>query len=397
VYQQRDSNRLIEEFMLLANMAVAHHIYTAFPKIALLRRHPKPDQRQIDELVKLCKSHGIQFNAQSSKTIHQSLARFPLGSAKREILVQYTMKPMKTARYFCSGSVDEDSFYHYALSVPFYTHFTSPIRRYADVIVHRLLVASLGLDVKVDEKKDDIDYIAKQCNDRKQAAKNAGELSNELFFAIFVRECGPLEDDGFVLAVMDQSVDVFVPALGVTKRVYCKLNPNIKRFEFLKNAERQPARLKLVWAAKKEDGKTPQDIEQTLSVFTKVRVILTTESLTEEKGEKNKHVKVFARLQPPSGAAGVGLKSASSPSQKKSDKTPIVQQIPGHSDVKKKLFPEGKDGGNTNDSSRSGIESDGVIVEEEVLEKDKKDDNSGSENDDVIVEEEEEEEVTDKL
>lgn len=56
---------------------------------------------------------------------------------------------LQMAVYFCTGVLeDETLFRHYALNVPLYTHFTSPIRRYADVIVHRLLAASIGESVK---------------------------------------------------------------------------------------------------------------------------------------------------------------------------------------------------------------------------------------------------------
>jgi len=66
-------------------------------------------------------------------------------NGKLQILMQLCTKPMQKALYFCTGSLkDEALFRHYALSVPFYTHFTSPIRRYPDVMVHRLLAASLG-------------------------------------------------------------------------------------------------------------------------------------------------------------------------------------------------------------------------------------------------------------
>lgn len=59
--------------------------------------------------------------------------------------MQLCCKPMQRAEYFCTGTYDdEEMFRHYALSVPYYTHFTSPIRRYADVMVHRLLSAALG-------------------------------------------------------------------------------------------------------------------------------------------------------------------------------------------------------------------------------------------------------------
>lgn len=346
---------MIEEFMLLANMAVAHHIYTAFPKISLLRRHPKPDQRQLEELVKLCNNHGIQFNIQSSTSIQQSLNKFPLGSAKREILVLYTMKPMKNAVYFCSGSMEEEHFGHYALSVPFYTHFTSPIRRYPDIIVHRLLAASLGIDDKVDEQHYDMDYIAQHCNDRKLAAKHAGELSIELFFAIFVHECGPLEEEGFVSAIMDQSFDVFIPTLGVTKRIFCRFSKSLKRYEHSKDKENNLVSMKLFWAA--EHG---PDIQQTLTIFSEVRVALTTESEVAEKDEKNKRVKVYGRIIPPPGAASA-VKEKQTP---KLTKTAAKVELQPADEVKKTLFASGSNGETVNTTSNS---DDDVIVEEEEI------------------------------
>ena len=53
---------------------------------------------------------------------------------------------MHQAQYFCTGDFDYEEYLHYGLAVPLYTHFTSPIRRYADVLVHRLLAASIDID-----------------------------------------------------------------------------------------------------------------------------------------------------------------------------------------------------------------------------------------------------------
>ena len=62
-----------------------------------------------------------------------------------QVIMQLCCKPMQRAEYFCTGSYEEEEmFRHYALSVPYYTHFTSPIRRYADIMVHRLLSSALG-------------------------------------------------------------------------------------------------------------------------------------------------------------------------------------------------------------------------------------------------------------
>ncbi|NXS12855.1 DI3L2 exonuclease, partial [Neodrepanis coruscans] len=100
----------------------------------------------------------------------------------------HTLPSFQMALYFCTGVLDDETlFRHYALNVPFYTHFTSPIRRYADIVVHRLLSASLGVRSPIKMEKEDIQRQAEHCNDRKMASKRVQELSTDLFFSVFVR------------------------------------------------------------------------------------------------------------------------------------------------------------------------------------------------------------------
>ncbi len=81
-------------------------------------------------------------------------------------------KPMELARYFCAGRAEgESDFAHYALSIDLYTHFTSPIRRYPDVVVHRLLSAALTGDSLSHWTPDDLEKIATHCNERKQVGE----------------------------------------------------------------------------------------------------------------------------------------------------------------------------------------------------------------------------------
>lgn len=386
VHKQRDANKLIEEFMLLANMAIAHHIYAAYPETALLRRHPKPHEKQLEDVIEICKSFGINFNGTSSKTIQESLSQFPLSSPEREVLVNLTMRPMKNAEYFCTGSVEEDQYGHYALCVPLYTHFTSPIRRYADVVVHRLLAASLGIDEPLNQDADVIDMIAGQCNDRKLAAKRASELSNELFFGIFVRESGPLEEDGMILNVMDQSLDILVPQLGVVKRVYLKFCPGVKSFEFTKGEKGKPAEIRLRWSVKLKSGDEPYEEEQILKIFHQVRLILTTESQTENK--RANPFKVMGKLVPKLACGDEYYIPSTSADHKTDEKKnavcssktvhgPISANIRAADDIRKKLFeseqePEGprtsEQGSEICHREAAEIEShssDDVIVESE--------------------------------
>ena len=388
VHKQRDANKLIEEFMLLANMAIAHHIYAAYPETALLRRHPKPHEKQLEDVIEICKSFGINFNGTSSKTIQESLSQFPLSSPEREVLVNLTMRPMKNAEYFCTGSVEEDQYGHYALCVPLYTHFTSPIRRYADVVVHRLLAASLGIDEPLNQDPDVIDMIAGQCNDRKLAAKRASELSNELFFGIFVRESGPLEEDGMILNVMDQSLDILVPQLGVVKRVYLKFCPGVKSFEFTKGEKGKPAEIRLRWSVKLKSGDEPYEEEQILKIFHQVRLILTTESQTENK--RANPFKVMGKLVPKLACGDEYYIPSTSADHKTDEKKnavcssktvhgPISANIRAADDIRKKLFESEQEPEGTR-TSEQGSE----ICHREAAEIE------SHSSDDVIVESEEE-------
>ncbi|XP_008332490.1 DIS3-like exonuclease 2 isoform X2 [Cynoglossus semilaevis] len=272
VYQYRDSNKLVEEFMLLANMATAHHIYGKFPELALLRRHPSPKAKMVDELQELCDQLGINIDLSSAGALNKSLNTTfgddEYSSARKEVLTHLCSRPMQMAMYFCAGVLKNKQFFtHYALNVPLYTHFTSPIRRYADIIVHRLLASSLKCGPHISLSMAEVEMQASRCNDKKTASKRVQELSSELFFGVFVKECGPLDSEAIVMGVLDQSFDVLVLRYGVQKRIYCKSIEGLRTFSHRKVGKK--SELTLVW--KSEDS---GDVEQIISLFTLVQVQL---------------------------------------------------------------------------------------------------------------------------
>ena len=260
VYEYRDSNRMIEEFMLLANMAVAHRIYKSNPKRAILRCHPPPHPIMMEDLSQLCAQYNIPFDITNSLSISNSLTKIcehiEGGEMILPALILMCTKPFQNAKYFCTGSVEDESVYHhYALNVPIYTHFTSPIRRYPDILVHRFLTNSLDKTFEVKGEIDELQAIANICNDKKTAAKKASEQSAELFFNVYVMECGPLHEKGVVVGILDKAVDVLCVRIGIVKRVYCE---QLSLYKYEHEIELLKPRLTLYW---RDDKKIQKENE----------------------------------------------------------------------------------------------------------------------------------------
>ncbi|XP_066477175.1 DIS3-like exonuclease 2 [Tiliqua scincoides] len=292
VYQYRDSNKLVEEFMLLANMAVAHRIYRAFPAQAVLRRHPAPQTKMLNDLTEFCSQMGLEIDCSSAGALHKSLMEAfgedKYADARKEVLTNMFSRPMQMAVYFCSGMLEDKTlFCHYALNVPLYTHFTSPIRRFPDIMVHRLLSASLDSGPAPRMRMEDIQKQADHCNDRKMASKRVQELSADLFFAVFVKECGPLESEAMVMGVLSEAFDVLVLKFGIQKRIYCNALPLVG-FQFQKVGKKP--QLTLMW---EPESLEKDAVPQVITIFTLVDVVLKSD---------NAPLKYSAILKRPDGA-----------------------------------------------------------------------------------------------
>lgn len=277
IYEYRDSNKLVEEFMLLANMAVAHKIHRAFPERALLRRHPPPQTKMLNDLMEFCEQLGLPMDFSSAGALNKSLTETfgddKYSLARKEVLTNMCSRPMQMALYFCAGTLrDPAQFRHYALNVPLYTHFTSPIRRFADVMVHRLLAAALGYREPPDMEPNVLQKRADHCNDRRMASKRVQELSTGLFFAILVKESGPLESEAMVLGVLNQAFDVLVLRYGVQKRIYCNALP-LRSHHFQKVGKKPE--LTLVW---EPEDLEQEPVQQVVTIFSLVEVVLRAEA-----------------------------------------------------------------------------------------------------------------------
>lgn len=214
-----DTNSLVEEFMLLANISAATKIHTAFPQTALLRRHASPPKTNFEELSNQLKiKRGLALRTESSKALADSLdtcvdPQVPFFNTLVRILAT---RCMMSAEYFCSGTQSYADFRHYGLASEIYTHFTSPIRRYADLVAHRQLAAAIGyeqLDPSL-HSKHKLEGICKNINVRHRNAQMAGRASIEYYVGQALKG-RVVDEEGFVMKVFSNGFVVFVPRFGI--------------------------------------------------------------------------------------------------------------------------------------------------------------------------------------
>ncbi|KRT80779.1 hypothetical protein AMK59_5521 [Oryctes borbonicus] len=218
-----ETNSMVEEFMLLANISVAEKILSDFPDCAVLRRHPEPPAINLEPLVKAGKHLGFEMNMESGKKLAESLDKAarddnPYLNTMLRILAT---RCMLQAVYFASGTLQKYEYFHYGLAVPLYTHFTSPIRRYADILVHRLLAISCHADATypdlMDKKKTA--ELCHNMNYRHRMAQYAGRASVALNTHLFFK--GKIQDEkGYILYVRKNALQVLIPKYGLECTLY---------------------------------------------------------------------------------------------------------------------------------------------------------------------------------
>lgn len=168
VKESKESHQLVEEFMLLANRAVAETVgkirVNKKPIPFPYRVHDTPDKEKLLPFIAFAKKYGHVFDIQSPEAIAHSfneMLRDVQGKPEQHVLETLGIRTMAKAVY------TTENIGHYGLGFEHYCHFTSPIRRYPDVLVHRILQEVLGQHIEVDKK---LEAKCKHCSERERAA-----------------------------------------------------------------------------------------------------------------------------------------------------------------------------------------------------------------------------------
>jgi protein SSD1 len=238
IFDSSPATELVEELLYKANAYVAQRLAQALPEKALLRRQAAPNSRRLQTFVERMSALGYDIDFSSSGALQNSLFKVDDNDIRKG-METLLLKSMQRAKYFIAGKMAKHLWPHYSLNLQLYTHFTSPTRRYADIVVHRQLETVLSEGTS--EYTDDLENLVKtteSCNTKKDSAQNAQEQS------IHIESCrtmdkkrqevnGDLISEGIVLCVYESAFDVLIPEWGFEKRVHCDQLP-LKKAEFRK-------------------------------------------------------------------------------------------------------------------------------------------------------------------
>jgi ribonuclease R len=177
VKESKESHQLIEEFMLLANRTVASHVgkikFKKKPIPFPYRIHDTPDKEKLAPFVEFAKKYGHQFDTKTPEGIAASfnlMLQDVKGKPEQHVLEQLGIRTMAKAVY------TTENIGHYGLGFTNYCHFTSPIRRYPDVLTHRILQEVLDEEIQIHKK---LEEQCKHCSERERAAMDSERAANK--------------------------------------------------------------------------------------------------------------------------------------------------------------------------------------------------------------------------
>ena len=332
-----DAQFLVEEMMLLANRTVAEYLFENNESLSLLRKHHVSEKNltktsaNTSKASKIAKLKNLDIKFDSAATINDSLYKLsdqtvnihkdaidgePYNVSVAQLLKPLLRKEMRSAKYTAvdgnaSGQDngnendndndsendsendndnddgndkedddDGDDTFHFGLKSMYYTHFTSPIRRYADVLVHRLLEQTLASDNKnqLDVSSVTWNRMIEHCNDKHRIAKRVDMDTQSMALGTFVCKT-PLKMKGIIVDITKNEVIVFINELSLTvpidiQKMKALTNSRDKSKQILKSIDLSTdissgdgsagiLSLRLQWNMKKNDDSNESDSAET--------------------------------------------------------------------------------------------------------------------------------------
>jgi len=206
-YEHGIANEMIEEFMLICNETIASHMF--FAKLPCMYRvHEQPDKDKLNDFDSFIHNFGYSISG-IKDIVHpkalQTVLKEAEGTPEENIISKLMLRSLQKARY------SEENLGHFGLAAKYYCHFTSPIRRYPDLVVHRII--KLMLNNKLTKKRIKainayLPKTAKQCSERERVAMEAERATDDLKKVEYMQDKIGEKFDGIISGVVANGIFV---------------------------------------------------------------------------------------------------------------------------------------------------------------------------------------------
>ncbi len=205
VRERKEAHMLVEDFMLLANKRVALYIATKTkPEVPFLYRiHDLPNIDKLSDFAQFASELGFKFKMDKPEQIADSFNRLSVAIHENPILK--LLEPL-AIRTMAKAVYSTNNIGHYGLGFQYYTHFTSPIRRYSDVLVHRILFKNLTEIFR--ENKEVLELKAKYISEQEKKAADCERESTKYFQTLFISRFIGQEFDGVISGIIEKGIFV---------------------------------------------------------------------------------------------------------------------------------------------------------------------------------------------
>lgn len=208
-YEREIANRIIEEFMLVCNETIAEHMFWANMPF-VYRIHEDPDEEKLNIFHEFV--HNLGYAVKWTKEVHpkalQEIIEKVKGKKEETVVSTLLLRSLKQARYApeCIG--------HFGLAARYYCHFTSPIRRYPDLIIHRIIKEYINGQIdeaRITRLNKEVEYASKQSSEMERAAQEAEREVDDLKKAEYMADRIGEVFDGIISSVTNFGVFVQLP------------------------------------------------------------------------------------------------------------------------------------------------------------------------------------------
>lgn len=205
VKERKDAHKLVEDFMLLANKQVAKFVAKkAKPEIPFVYRvHDLPNPEKLADFALFASELGYKFETDTPEQIAKSFNRLAIATVNNPTLK--LLEPL-AIRTMAKAVYTTENIGHYGLGFEYYTHFTSPIRRYSDVLVHRLLYKNLNSIFR--EDKETLESKTRHISDQEKKAAESERESIKYFQTLYISRFVGQEFEGVISGIIEKGIFV---------------------------------------------------------------------------------------------------------------------------------------------------------------------------------------------